>query len=146
MKLHTIDMKNYKDFDLKALISKNGEYEYNQKHMEEFIKNPYTVLFVATEENAIVGFAYGYILPLPEYTRPVLQICAIELVDAYKNVGAGKIMLKGIIECANKEDAFSALTFMLSESEKYKPTFSKLECNLLDTTLYNFQFKPLNKK
>ena len=69
--------------------------QYNIPQLLDFLNGENHFAYIAKTDSAIIGFAYGYLLPKPD-GRKDLYLHAIDVMEAYQNQGHGTELMRFI--------------------------------------------------
>lgn len=83
------------DIELMKFFVDDENTKYDEAFLEEFLTERNAFGYVAKEKNAIVGFAYGYVLVKPD-GRKDFYLHAIDIMEGYQKHGYGTELMKYI--------------------------------------------------
>ena len=84
------------DIQLMKYFVDDENTKYDEAYLEEFLAEKNAFGYVAKEKDAIVGFAYGYVLVKPDGRRD-FYLHAIDIMEDYQVHGYGTGLMKYIV-------------------------------------------------
>ena len=131
---------------LKEMINIAG-MSFNSYQLEKFLSEKQNLVFIAKEDDNIIGLLYGYELTRMDVDRPQFFIYSVDIHPNYQNKGYGTQLVKCSVDYAKKHN-FSE-SFVITEKnnigacrvyEKAGGKYSKEDCD----RVYNIDYG--NKK
>ena len=108
--LNTISIREIIENDFKDIYVLNQElgYEYDnqkvEKRIEYILQNTKDVIFVAQQNDEVIGYIHGSPYELL-YADSLVNILGIVVKNKYRSLGVGSILIEKL-ECWSKENGF----------------------------------------
>ncbi|MFD7924199.1 GNAT family N-acetyltransferase [Streptomyces sp. NPDC059740] len=76
----------------------------------DFLETPNVMAFVATEDDEVVGWCWGYCLVRPDASM-MLYVHGLEVVEAHRRKGTGRGLLKAFMAAGRQAGASKMFVF-----------------------------------
>lgn len=111
------------DFKIKQLTNQNKnfylqnvEVSTNFDYIDDFLKDPNTFLFFATNDSDVLGTVYGYQLTRMN-SKPMMYIHSIDVYEKYQQLGIGTALIETCKKYA-VEQAFIKIFLITNKSNQ----------------------------
>jgi len=137
MKIRLAQKNDYEDIiQLYNLFVGNDRYsKYDNDSFEKVINNPSNYIFVALDNNRIIGFATFSIRDVVRYPKPIAELDELFVHEDYRKKGIGKLLMT---EVENKAKEFDCYRLFIESHYDHKAAHKFYES--LGYTNYGYHF------